>query len=212
MFLLDPKAAAQLAREGWILSDLSVFGDLIDEAEATVLRPSARNGTARGSLSAAHGLGAFPGQTDGAHLVRPPRWVLFWSMSGDSDVATVVWDVRGLGAGSELATDLVEGTWSVRGGRIPFYSSVLAPDADPRVVTRLRYNALCMTPLTPRARAAQDRLDAWLGELNPACVRWEPRSALLLDNWRVLHGREAVTPAESTSRVLARRWFWPDRR
>ena len=80
-------------------------------------------------------------------------------------------------------------TWLVSSGRAHFYTSVLTGTAEAR---RYRFDPGCMRPVSRLAKKADLQIaDA----LNPAFadrIEWEQGLVLLLDNWRVAHGREAV--------------------
>src|ERR1700742_4861087 len=86
--------AARVQKDGWIKSTVTETGDNLHEAAERMARrlgnpirgragrkiepliPTKQVGANAKSLSVMHGLGSFPMHTDGAHLPRPPTFVV----------------------------------------------------------------------------------------------------------------------------------------
>jgi TfdA family taurine catabolism dioxygenase TauD len=145
------------------------------------------------SLSANHGLGQFPPHTDGAENVEPPRYVALWSPAKHK-VATLLYD----GKDPLLDRPLFSRAWLAGFGRRRFYVVPRQTDGD---TVRWRLNPDCMRPTS-----SDDHLREGLAcfeTLSRTRVEWQPKQALIFDNARVLHGREALS-RENSERELMR--------
>nr|WP_244571479.1 TauD/TfdA family dioxygenase [Mesorhizobium carmichaelinearum] len=72
----------------------------------------------------------------------------------------------------------------VRTGRRSFYSTILSPD---RVF--LRYDPGCLEAVDERGQAALRLMERRLAGGSPEVHHWHQGDILVIDNWRVLHGR-----------------------
>jgi hypothetical protein len=149
-----------------------------------------------GSKSALRGRSGFPLHTDGAHLYVPPRVVLLRITSGKSDCPTVLIDTRALVLPDVLKERLLDGIW-VTGNRgferlVPVFAE-----------WGVRWDEDCMRPVDQVARSAHESLRAILEAARCESHTWGSRdTVLILDNWRMLHGRGRVPDHEN--RVLER--------
>jgi hypothetical protein len=92
-----------------------------------------------------------------------------------------MWTLSFSAAEFELLNDAV---FLVRSGRSSFYSSILRRDRS-----FLRFDPACMEPADHRARTALT-LFTQATEAAPVIdVEWTSGAILILDNWRMLHGR-----------------------
>jgi Taurine catabolism dioxygenase TauD, TfdA family len=85
----------------------------------------------------------------------------------------------------------------VRTGRRSFYSTMLTSDR-----TFLRYDPGCLEAIDLRGEAALLLVEQRLAGCLPEVHQWHQGDILIIDNWRVLHGRE--TSQKGSSRYLAR--------
>jgi hypothetical protein len=161
----------------------------------STLRPVTSERAHRFSLSASYGRGKFPLHTDGAHLTRPPEFVVFEGLGDECNVtATVLWDIKAELETSRMLSDtFAHGTFVV--GRGP--AAFLAPAIEG---SHLRYDPGCMRPLDRSARNVALHVEnAWGRAHRVRCV---PNKLLVIDNRRVVHGRESVT--DSPNRRIRR--------
>ncbi|MER9606470.1 TauD/TfdA family dioxygenase [Mesorhizobium sp. M0243] len=85
----------------------------------------------------------------------------------------------------------------VRTGRRSFYSTILSPDR-----AFLRYDPGCLEAVDERGQAALRLVEHRLTGGSPEVHRWRQGDILVIDNWRVLHGRGPTD--QGSGRRLAR--------
>lgn len=152
------------------------------------------------SLSALHGVDAFPLHTDGAHHRVPPRYVLM-RLADEAHCETPTLLAR-IDPRSLLRRDvtlLARETWLVRGG---FGRTFFAPVLDnSRMI--MRFDPGCMTqPLGTQLTGARI-LSRMFAATQVVRIDWEPGRTLVIDNWTVFHGRPQVV-TDVARRVLLR--------
>ena len=110
--------------------------------ESEVLRPYTREEARPGSMSATTGTGAQPLHTDGAHLIRPPRYIAL-ACERPTAVPTMLLHVgRNIGGGHYA--DARHGVFSVRDGKTAFWSHAYTDGGI------WRYDPICMHPQDQR--------------------------------------------------------------
>lgn len=158
---------------------------------ARLLRPHCGVGR---SLSGHHGLGAYPFHTDGATQQRPPAYVAIWSPRS-SPTATVLVD----GMSPQLALPPFERAWLVTPG--PASRSFYAVPRLRRCErVEWRWNPDCMRPTMSRLSAVD--FDSVFASIEQIRIAWRACDALVINNHRMLHSREAVVPNDSTRALL----------
>lgn len=150
------------------------------------------------SLSARYGLGALPFHTELSHRPRPCRYLLLGCVDpGSPAAATMLLDWRRLGFAREELGLLEEAPVLVRTGRRSFYSTILGPGG-----AFLRYDPGCLEPIDERGRKAMQLVEDRVMRAPSYAYYWRRGDVLIIDNWRVLHGR---SPSDHGSgRSLAR--------
>lgn len=153
------------------------------------LRPTTRDAANPASLSAQVGLGEQLLHTDGAHLRRPPDYVILWCTE-TSATPTRVWNPWT----KVLTSPDRKGVFIVRSGGDTWLTTALKAG-------QLRFDPGCMTPADAAARRLAAALQAPpAGEVQQ--VVWDtPGTVLLIRNRRVLHGRAAVADGDLGRRV-----------
>ena len=173
-------------------------GSIVDR-----LRPTAPEAARPRSLSAIHGLGAFPFHTDLANFPVPPRYVLLRLEQGSaSNRDTLLHDVRLLRLEGSLLSDLQREVWCAIGGRRRFLTTAMA--TGPRDEIFVRFDRGCMRPRSPGAEPTALRFERVLSTARPTAVSWSRGFALVIDNWRTLHARTLPTGGSDCDRVLER--------
>lgn len=169
-----------------------------DGPAISILRPQTPEQAHPRSLSAKYGLGALPLHTDGAHLPRPPDLTLL-EAPVQTDVPTLLFDLRTARMPDEVEHALTTGVFSVGIGAASFYAHVLDQCGE------VRYDPGCMFAVDPTARAVA----AWLTNATRSATdhHWQPGETLVIANRRCLHGRpQASASPNRTLRRLMIHW------
>ena len=190
-----------------IVRQMDLIGDHIGTRVAgragsldEVIQPRAIADAHPRSLSARYGLDALPFHIELSHRAKPCRYILLGCIDpGFPAAATMLLDWRNFKF-SQQELDLLEAApVLVRAGRRSFYSTILASGG-----AFLRYDPGCIEALDARGQNAlslvEDRIahSASVAEVH----HWRPGDILIIDNWRVLHGRSSSD--QGSGRRLAR--------
>ena len=140
------------------------------------------------------GLVAFPLHTDLAHWFSPPRFLMLRCLRGDSRVATYVvpWTRLLKGFALSKATRARFRPRRAVNGRLyllPFH--VKSPEIELR-----RWDSVFLKADNTEAVELARHLERVTATVAKFVFRY-PGDTLLIDNWRVLHGRSAVPSTES---------------
>lgn len=216
MTALSPIFVA-LTKNGWakhvteglhtdaVVRELDRFSSLLGKriggragALLEVIRPQAVEDAHPRSLSARYGLSALPFHIELSHRPRPCRYVLLGCIEpGPLASVTMLLDWRTLDFAPEELQLLEDAPILVRAGRRSFYSTLLSSDRG-----FLRYDPGCLEAVDDRGWAALQLMERRLAGAVPEVHYWRRGDILIIDNWRVLHGRG---PSEQGSgRRLAR--------
>ena len=150
------------------------------------------------SLSAHYGHGEFPYHVDTAHLPTPCRYIVLGCGSATEGTApTLIQSVAEMEFSPEEMRSLHTGVFLVRNGCRSFYGSVLN---DRRRF--FRWDPGCMLAKDKYARVAQTAIERELEALDPIVHEWKSGSILVMDNWRVLHGRGDCCREEARRVIL----------
>lgn len=171
-----------------------IDGPLLDKL--VVRQPSEAH---RNSLSSRYGTGAFPLHTDGAHHAVVPKYVILRMTSErESSRGTVLMDFRN-SLDPHQAGVLSHEPWIVRTGRRAFLSSILDGKS-------LRFDFDIMVPALPGSARAPGIVRAVAASARSTVLKWTQHLTVIIDNHRVVHGRESVTPEllETEERQLER--------
>jgi L-asparagine oxygenase len=166
------------------------------------LRPREIAEAGQNQYSGHFGLDPFPLHTDLAHWALPPRYLLLRCIVGTEDVFTNLLPCAYVAGVIGTAT-LCKAVLRVRRHRHRCSGLVRAMSLLHREEI-FRWDSLFLVPLNRHARSLKHAM------LDPACreamirVRLrQPGDTILIDNWRMLHGRSSV-PDRSTSRRVER--------
>lgn len=162
-----------------------------------VLTPVDAKGALPGSLSAAHGRGAFPFHTDTAFWPRPARYLIM-RVIGDRRRPTKLLSFEQVWRRLDVAasSDVQQSVWRTRGGAVAFYCSMLLRTGPSY---SWRYDAQTMVPANNAAIRAQLAMKAVVeSSKDQVSVSWSGTDCLVVDNWRIMHARAAAPPGEGT--------------
>jgi alpha-ketoglutarate-dependent taurine dioxygenase len=171
LLLANPLGKATPTRTG-----ANVF-DTLRPTEAETARPR--------SLSKIHAGGEFPLHVDTAHRLKPCRFIILACVSrGSFDRPTFLMDTRSLPLTESQLSLLHSTPLRVRNGRNSFFSTILS-----KTRPFVRYDPGCMTPITPVGAKTLAILARQHWPDHVRAVQWEAGKVLIIDNWRMLHGR-----------------------
>ena len=191
-----------LAERGWVVSSVrdnkTIEGELDRVANLLGKRVAGRAGaveeviqpTARGdahprSLSARFGLEALPLHVELSHRSQPCRYILLGCVEpGEPSAATMLLDWQSVNLTAEELCFLETAPILVRTGRRSFYSTLL-----PANRSYLRYDPGCIEAVDERGREAIKIVQRSLAEGIFHLHQWYRGDIVVIDNWRVLHGR-----------------------
>ncbi len=162
-----------------------------------VLKPTEQHEAQLSSLSAKFGTGELPLHMDTAHWTTPCRYVVLACLKpGKTPAPTHLYDCISVPFGDEENRVLREGLFHVKNGAKSFYSTVASS-----MRSYFRFDPGCMFPLNSAAKeAAQIFNQRFEFSLK---YDWKRGALLVLDNWRVLHGR-AEASEKDNGRLLLR--------
>lgn len=148
------------------------------------------------SLSAIAGLGAQPWHTDAAHRPIPARYLVLACVdSGKPSVTTELCEWSSLLPAAWIEAARTE-PFLVRNGRHSFYATILSQKDS-----CYRFDPGCMLPTTKQGRELGQIIT--LGQATKIeRINWVLGLIVVIDNWRMLHRRQAAHGAEG--RVLLR--------
>ena len=208
----------ELAERGWSCLDLNIcdIDDLSDQVRkvagelgevvkgrrgAEVERlESARSVEAYcSSLSATYGEHEFPPHMDTAHLTVPCRYVVLGcAAANQATAATLLKDTADVSFSAQESESLQTGIFLVRNGVYSFFAPILNSERQ-----FYRWDPGCMTAKDENAQIAMSVFEEKLRSVKPIRHAWRSGSILILDNWRMLHGRECCD-REDARRTLLR--------
>lgn len=159
------------------------------------------------TYSGIYGLGEFPLHTDMAHWHLPPRYLLLRSIRGYSTVKTVLLDGRTLIAtvGRTCLARAIVRPRRPHNGKLPLLP--LYREQNDNGVSLLRWDEQFIVPASSAGIAGVTRLrDAIASASKVSVALAGPGDTLVIDNWRMLHGRSTVAE-ECSDRVIERAYL-----
>ncbi|MGH6936711.1 MAG: TauD/TfdA family dioxygenase [Methylocella sp.] len=163
-----------------------------------ILQPTKKVAAHASSLSRQHGYGTFPLHCDTAHWLTPCHYILLGCVEpGIFSTPTLLLDFAEIELNRAEKASLRVETFLIKNGRRSFYGTIRGDHLF------LRFDPGCMTPVSKTGYAAMDLLSYKRNKKSVREVHWHPGRGLLIDNWRILHGRAAVATA-GQGRVLLR--------
>ncbi len=158
------------------------------------------------SYSGIYGLSDFPMHTDMANWKLPPRYLALWAETGSPDVSTPILDCREIFDVSErkvLARALVKPRRPVK-GRLPIMRLI---ENSGETDYFFRWDAVFLKPASPAGEDGVNLISSKLERTRPndLCLS-RPGDGVIIDNWRMLHGRSSVREKDMKRR-LRRAYF-----
>lgn len=166
------------------------------------LLPTTPDLTTPNTYSGNFGLGVFPLHTDLAHWSKPPRYLMLRCVRGDKDAHTYIVDGRSIVAAigsSMLARCLARPRRPMKGAfqLLPIWRS----STDHRHQC-IRWDSIYLKPANEYAKNVFRLIEDCISDFRPiSTVLLNAGDTLILDNWRLLHGRSAISSTESSRRI-----------
>lgn len=175
-------------------------------SEVQVLRPHTRGQSSPNTYSGNFGLQEFPLHTDLAHWFLPPRYLSLRCVRGTTEVATHLLDstelVNEFGE-SALASAFVRPRRPV--GRSNYLLRLYGPTDEGENL--FRWDSLFITPATETSTSTYKSVSNRLASMLRTSVYLEHEGdTLIIDNWRMLHGRAAIADS-GMSRYIERAYL-----
>lgn len=153
-----------------------------------------------------YGFGTLPLHTDLAHWYISPRYLVLRCLAGSSSVATLLLDgfdvVSAIGQ-TAMRRALVQPRRPVAGQRALLH--LLEQDRQTGRLM-LRWDELFLVPASPSSAEVFSVVKERLTAIDPKrIVLHDPGDTLVLDNWRMLHGRSPTVMSDA--RVLQRAYL-----
>jgi L-asparagine oxygenase len=163
------------------------------------LVPRSARAMQKNTYSGTFGYKTFPLHSDFAHWYTPPRFLILRCVQGAKSVKTVVVDtfplVEKLGE-EELSRALVVARTPIAGKRplLRFFD---------RERCVFRWDQLFLRPASQQGREMWNQIHSEIESARPVTFTLaDPGDTLILDNWRCLHGRSAVSSRQRSRRIL----------
>jgi alpha-ketoglutarate-dependent taurine dioxygenase len=165
------------------------------------LRPTRAAEAIPGSQSAIYGTGPFPLHTDTVFWPLPVRYTILRAY-GDRRRPTTVLSFAELFCelGVHFSGIAERSVWLVHAGPKRFYCSFRFRSGD---LVGSRYDCDCMYPANSAAAEVDRLLRPLVAGASAACITWSSDMAVVLSNWRVLHGR-GPGPSDEGPRIVER--------
>jgi hypothetical protein len=162
------------------------------------LSPLSSENARAASLSRKFGCGPLPLHCDTAHWLTPCRYiVLGCTETGNVEAPTLLLDTASIELSNTQKVLTRSASFVVRNGRKSFYASLI--DGGRSFV---RLDPGCMEPVSQASVEAMNLFGQENQESKTISFHWKAGDVLILDNWRMLHGRGNQSTADPNRRLL----------
>ena len=162
------------------------------------ITPRQRNSARRHSLSAYYGLGPLPLHCDTSHWPTPCRFVLLACVNpGSVGTPTLLLDTSAMILSPAQRNMAACSVFLIKNGQQSFYSSILSFRRS-----YIRLDPGCMVPLDPDGASVMSLYGYENNRHNIREINWTEGDILIIDNWRVLHGRQGCKSDQDERKLL----------
>ena len=173
------------------------------QGQTQLLRPRRQEEAPPNIYSGNYGLNEFPLHTDLAHWYVPPRYLVLRCVEGTSNVDTLLLDgsyIKKAIGRPVLRRTLVQPRRPLN-GRVPLLRIL---DEPLNLGQLIRWDNLFIRPASDASTNTFERIQVVLSDAITIRVTLAlPGDTLIVDNWRMLHGRSAV-PQHGLQRRIER--------
>ena len=167
------------------------------------LSPKNKKNGIKNTLSWIHGYSEFPLHTDTAYWTVPVRFVLLTTYNSNS-VETTILKTRKLIEKLDFQTinNMKKSIFLTKSPYGSFYSSFeFKQDSE----SGFRFDASCMKPYNKYSeKFFEDFISATKDDTEYETINWTPGKVLIVDNWKVMHGRKSIKKLSNRNRTLYR--------
>jgi len=183
-----------------VASDL---GTPIDTGKGFVpyIVPKSKKRARSGTFGSVYGTAGYPPHTDTAHWPTPAKYIVL-SAQGDIRRPTTLLKIRSFfdSANAKIKEHIDKAIWYTGNQSSRFYcTTTFKVDGE----IGWRFDPMCMKPANESARIILPLILEQLEHSELYNHPWSKRSALVIDNWRMLHGR-GPEPINEGARQLFR--------
>lgn len=166
------------------------------------LRPQPKHKAPANIYSGNYGLGAFPFHTDLAHWYLPPRYLLLRCVIPAAEVVTFLLHFES--ALADLNAVSIRRALCRPRRRLNGHLALLRLVQPMPTRALFRWDQLFLTVANDPAREIEDHLRTICPEnVDTRIVFKSPGDTLIIDNWKIMHGRSAV-PEGGLNRLIER--------
>lgn len=154
----------------------------------SILRPRTGRNSLKGAFSQVYGLSPFPLHTDTAFLSVPVRYLVF-GMVGSSSCATtyIHFDEICKASKADLMSVAKQAIYlSDTFEERKYIGAAFTHNGK----SGIRFDVNVMRPMNAHARKFHECISHALSSLPVNRIVWSGNRAVIIDNWRILHGRE----------------------
>lgn len=150
------------------------------------------------SLSKIYDIGELPLHVDTAHWSTPCHYVILACVNpGSARRPTLLMDSQTLCLGSRQTELLFSSPFRVKNGRKSFFSTIMSKGRP-----FIRFDPGCMTPTSLGGAKALNFFSRQNLLKYVEAFYWQAGGVVIIDNWRVLHGRAATDLSDSDRKLL----------
>ncbi|MCW7490857.1 Fe(II)-2OG oxygenase family protein [Leptospira meyeri] len=167
-----------------------------------ILKPTSSENSRPESLSKIYGLGEFPLHTDTAHWAYPAKYIILGCKTkGSCDRTTTLLNWFDIKFTTSEKLLLKNAIFLFRNGSNSFYSTI-----ESIFHPFIRYDRECMYPTSDDSSLLLEIIQEKIATIEKTAFSWENNRILIIDNWKILHGRSKTSNTNSnlSSRELHR--------
>jgi alpha-ketoglutarate-dependent taurine dioxygenase len=159
------------------------------------LKPKNGLSSTKGTFSHKNGFNKFPLHTDTAFFVNPIRYMLL-SSNKPSATTTTLLHIKSLFEKlneheKKIASNAI---FKVKTNETSFYTALLFKEHESKAI---KYDPTCMFPANNSAKQIQTKFTELFKQIEVKHISWNEPKTVVIDNWKILHGRSEVNPDEN---------------
>jgi hypothetical protein len=204
---VSSELSIRIEKDGWVVINhysgelLSLIKNICSNLELDIsfynykkLIPKDSKDVQYFSLSSAYGLNKFPLHTDGTEYNIPPRFIILRALA-DSSTGTSFADSNSI----KDNVNICNTEWSVK-TKDGILQTKLFAQHPKYNIEYIRFNRLSMKCVDGNRLEVNNAID----NLSVSYIYWKQYKTIIIDNWRVLHGRQMIIEEFYDKRIIER--------